>query len=49
MSSIGLYVCGQYYSKVFEQIGMKFYGGVLGGINEELVIFWWCSKKHTHP
>ena len=45
MSGIGLCVCGQYYSKVFEQIGMKFYGGVLGGImgwyNEELITFWW--------
>ena len=25
-----LYVCGQHYSKSCEQIGMKFYGGVLG-------------------
>ena len=25
-----LFVCGQYYSKCYEWIGMKFYGGVLG-------------------
>ena len=26
-----LSVCGQYYSKSYERIGVKFYGGVLGG------------------
>ena len=25
-----LFVCGQHYSKSYEWIGMKFYGGVLG-------------------
>ena len=25
-----LFVCGQHYSKSYERIGMKFYGGVLG-------------------
>ena len=25
-----MFVCGQHYSKRYEQIGMKFYGGVLG-------------------
>ena len=25
-----LSVCGQHYSKSYERIGMKFYGGVLG-------------------
>ena len=25
-----LFVCGQHYSKTYERIGMKFYGGVLG-------------------
>ena len=32
--SVGLFVClsvcGQHYSKSYERIGMKFYGGVLG-------------------
>ena len=30
--SVGLSVsvCGQHYSKSYERIGMKFYGGVLG-------------------
>ena len=27
--SVCLFVCGQHYSKSHEQIGMKFYGGVL--------------------
>ena len=27
---VGLSVCGQHYSKSYEQIWMKFYGGVLG-------------------
>ena len=26
-----LFVCGQHYSKRYEWIGMKFYGGVLDG------------------
>ena len=26
---VSLSVCGQHYSKSYEQIGMKFYGGVL--------------------
>ena len=39
--SIGLSVCG-HYSKSYEWIGMKFYGGVLGGTyNEELIKFLW--------
>ena len=25
-----LFVCGQHYSKCYDRIGMKFYGGVLG-------------------
>ena len=28
--SVGLSVCGQHYSKSYERIGMKCYGGVLG-------------------
>ena len=28
--SVGLFVCGQHYSKSYERIGVKFYGGVLG-------------------
>ena len=28
--SVCLSVCGQHYSKGYERIGMKFYGGVLG-------------------
>ena len=28
--SVCLFVCGQHYSKSYERIGMKFYGGVLG-------------------
>ena len=28
--SVGLSVCGQHYSKCYEQIGMSFYGGVPG-------------------
>ena len=27
--SVYLFVCGQHYSKSYERIGMKFYGGVL--------------------
>ena len=27
--SVCLFVCGQHYSKSYERIGMKFYGGVL--------------------
>ena len=34
LDSVGLFVClsvcGQHYSKSYERIGMKFYGGVLG-------------------
>ena len=29
--SVRLSVCRQYYSKICEQIAMKFYGGVQGG------------------
>ena len=28
--SFGMSVCGQHYSKSYERIGMKVYGGVLG-------------------
>ena len=30
--SVCLFVCGQHYSKSYEWIGMKFYGGVLGSM-----------------
>ena len=28
--SVCLSVCGQHYSKSYERIGLKFYGGVMG-------------------
>ena len=35
-----LFVCRQHYSKSYERIGMKFYGGVLGSTK---IKFWWWS------
>ena len=34
-----LFVCGQHYSKSYERIGMKLYGGVLGNTMKNLLNF----------
>ena len=56
--SIGLSVClsvyGQHYSKCYERIGMKFYGGVLGSTMKiwlnfggDLGIPRWVNEQNT--
>ena len=38
--SVCLFVSEQHYSKSYERIAMKFYGGVWGD-KKELLKFWW--------
>ena len=37
--SVCLFVCGQHYSKSYERIGMKFYGGVLSSARKDWLNF----------
>ena len=52
--SLFVFVCGQHYSKIYEWIGMKFYGGVLGSTMKNWLKFggdlglprWVNERKH---
>ena len=42
---ICLFVCGQHYSNSYDWIGMKFYGGVLGGTMKNITFWWWSRSS----
>ena len=52
--SVYLFVCEQHYSKSYERIGMKFYGGILGSTMKnwlnfggDLGILRWVNEQKT--